>query len=956
MSNLKLGVLVVSAHDLIVPKDGRGAASAFVELHFDNQTFQTVTKERDANPVWDQSFYFNISDPKRLPNLTLEAHVYHFKEDSSKSFLGKVCLPVRSLSVPYSLQHHPLRKKGILFNSRVKGELGLKVFVIDGDGHDLPMNSGMHDEIESQQPQPEPESKPESSKDDDLSSSSDYLLKETNPYLGRGQIVQGRLVPGDVSTYDLVETMHYLFVLIVKARLDFALNSEDVAGSLKTYLEIKVGNCNAITKHVERKQNPEWNEVFAFAKDYNLEPSALDVVVKDDDQFFGSLHFDLKEFTTRVPPDKPGAPKWYQIEDKDVEIKKKGELKLAVWHGTQADVAFPYAWHSDASLPPHVSSDADAHIRAKVYHSPRLWYIRVKVIEAHDLVASDKSRVPEAYAQVMIGNQCLKTKIFSQPRKEETETAQSPILNPVWNEDLMFVAAQPFGDDQHLMVSVEDRVSPDKDETLGKVAIALNSIEKPTDDQSISSQWFTLETSIMSDSMKGKQQSKDKDEKLSSRIHLHVCLEGGYHALDEPTNYSSDLQPAATQIWKPCIGVIELGVLNASELLPMKTREGKDTSDTYCVAKYGHKWVRTRTITDSLSPKFNEQHTWDVYDLHTVLTVGVFDNSRVGNHANGNKDEKFGKVQIRISTLESGRVYTFSYPLISLRPSGVKKTGELHLAVRFSCTSLVNMMFLYSQPLLTGMQQDMLYDQAVLMVADSLGLEKEVVQYTSSNAEGSDVWSVRRSKANVFRLMSVFSGLVGVAQWFGEVRVWKNPLTTALVHVLFVMIISSPQLILPTVFLYMFVTGIWNFQYRPRYPAHMDTKLSQADSVLPDELDEELHTLPTSTLDLPDDIVRMRYDRLRSIAGRFQNMMGDVATELERIQEILRWPDSHAKAMFAIFCLVAAVVFYFTPFQVVVLVAGFYYMRHPKYRSKMPVPSALVNFFQRLPAKTDYML
>lgn len=334
----------------------------------------------------------------------------------------------------------------------------------------------------------------------------------------------------------------------------------------------------------------------------------------------------------------------------------------------------------------------------------------------------------------------------------------------------------------------------------------------------------------------------------------------------------------------------------------------------------------------------------------------VFDNSRVGNHSNGNKDAKFGKVQIRISTLESGRVYTFSYPLISLRPLGVKKMGELHLAVRFSRTSLVNMMFLYSQPLLTGMQQDMLYDQAVLMVADTLGLEKEVVQYISSNAEESDVWSVRRSKANVFRLMSVFSGLVGVAQWFGEVRVWKNPLTTFLVHVLFVMIISSPQLILPTVFLYMFVTGIWNFQYRPRYPAHMDTKLSQADFVLPDELDEELHTLPTSTLHLPDDIAWMRYDRLRSIAGRFQNMMGDVATELERIQEILRWPDSHTSAVFATFCLVAAVVFYVTPFQVVVLVAGFYYMRHPKYRSKMPVPSALVNFFQRLPAKTDYML
>ncbi|BFG24169.1 hypothetical protein CerSpe_104430 [Prunus speciosa] len=47
MSYLKLGVLVVSAHDLIVPKDGQGAASAFVELHFDNQTFHKPPQKKE---------------------------------------------------------------------------------------------------------------------------------------------------------------------------------------------------------------------------------------------------------------------------------------------------------------------------------------------------------------------------------------------------------------------------------------------------------------------------------------------------------------------------------------------------------------------------------------------------------------------------------------------------------------------------------------------------------------------------------------------------------------------------------------------------------------------------------------------------------------------------------------------------------------------------------------------
>uniref|UniRef100_A0A6N2LZH5 C2 domain-containing protein n=1 Tax=Salix viminalis TaxID=40686 RepID=A0A6N2LZH5_SALVM len=71
-------------------------------------------------------------------------------------------------------------------------------------------------------------------------------------------------------------------------------------------------------------------------------------------------------------------------------------------------------------------------------------------------------------------------------------------------------------------------------------------------------------------------------------------------------HYSSDLRPTAKKLY---------GHLNADGLHPMKTREEKGTSDTYCVVKYGQKWVRTRTIINSLSPKYNEQYTWEVLIL-----------------------------------------------------------------------------------------------------------------------------------------------------------------------------------------------------------------------------------------------------------------------------------------------------------------------------------------------------
>lgn len=496
--------------------------------------------------------------------------------------------------------------------------------------------------------------------------------------------------------------------------------------------------------------------------------------------------------------------------------------------------------------------------------------------------------------QGQIGNQVMKTK-----------TVQVRTVSSLWNEDLLFVAAEPFED--HLIVSVVDRVGPSKDEIIGRVIIPLNSVEKRADDRIIQSRWFNLEKTVAIDV------DQLKKDKFSSRLHLRVCLDGGYHVLDESTHYSSDLRPTAKQLWKPSFGILELGLLNAEGLHPMKTREGKGKFDTYCVAKYGHKWVRTRTILNILTPKYNEHYTWEVFDPATVLTVGVFYNGQLGEKGpNGNnKDLKIGKVRIRISTLETGRVYTHSYPLLVLHPSGVKKMGELHLAIRFSCTSMVNMLYIYSRPLLpkmhhvtpfTVMQLDMLRHQAMNIVAMRLGraeppLRKEVVEYMCD--VDSHLWSMRRSKANFFRLMSVFSGLLSAGKWIADICMWKNAITTVLVHVLFLMLVCFPELILPTIFLYMFLIGIWNFRYRPRYPPHMDTKISQAESVYPDELDEEFDSFPTSR---NMDLVRMRYDRLRSVAGRIQTVIGDLATQGERALSLLSWRDQRATAIFITFC------------------------------------------------------
>ncbi|XWS52466.1 hypothetical protein CRYUN_Cryun11dG0072900 [Craigia yunnanensis] len=726
----------------------------------------------------------------------------------------------------------------------------------------------------------------------------DFALKETSPNIGAGAVTGDKLS----CTYDLFEQMQYLYVRVVKAK---DLPGKDVTGSCDPYVEVKLGNYKGTTKHFEKKNNPEWNQVFAFSKE-RIQASVLEVLVKDKDvvidDLMGRVMFDLSEIPKRVPPDSPLAPQWYRLEDRKGD-KAKGELMLAVWMGTQADEAFPDAWHSDAAS---VGPDGVANIRSKVYLSPKLWYVRVNVIEAQDLVPSDKSRFPEVFVKAVLGNQALRTRISQR-----------------WDQTRM----KPWG-----------------------------TVQRRLDHKPVNSRWHNLEKHVIVDGEK-------KETKFSSRINLRICLEGGYHVLDESTHYSSDLRPTAKQLWRPNIGILELGILSAHGLMPMKTKDGRGTTDAYCVARYGQKWIRTRTIADNFMPKWNEQYTWEVFDPCTVITVGVFDNGHIHGGAGGTKDARIGKVRIRLSTLEADRVYTHSYPLLVLHSSGVKKTGEVQLAVRFTCLTLINMLHMYSHPLLPKMhyvhplsvvQLDSLRHQAMQIVSMRLNraeppLRKEVVEYMLD--VDSHRRSMRRSKANFFRIMGVLSGLIAVGKWFDQICNWRNTLTTILIHILFIILVLYPELMLPTVFLYLFLIGIWNYRWRPRHPPHMDTRLSHADAAHPDELDEEFDTFPTSR---PSDIVRMRYDRLRSIAGRVQTVIGDLATQGERFQSLLSWRDPRATTLFVTFCLIAAIVLHVTPFQVVDLLMGLYVLRHPRFRHKLP--SVPLNFFRRLPARSDSML
>ncbi|GLT47549.1 hypothetical protein SLA2020_212380 [Shorea laevis] len=739
------------------------------------------------------------------------------------------------------------------------------------------------------------------------------------------------------SSFDLVEKMHYVFIRVVKARF-LPTNGKPVA-------EIAIGSNRTISQPARKTNFFEWDQTFAFRRDSpesssNLEVSLLDPRGTMDPSsdtaaanFFGGICFDVTDIPLRDPPDSPLAPQWYRLEGGGAH---SGDLMLATWIGTQADEAFPDAWKTD-------TAGDNVNSRAKVYLSPKLWYLRATVIEAQDILPLTAMKESSFQIRAKIGFQVQKTKVSVNANG-----------NPRWNEDLLFVAAEPFSD--HLEFSLELR-QPKGPVVLGVARIPFTTIERRVDDRKVVSRWFTLED------------PNDEKKMYKGRIQMGLCFDGGYHVMDEAAHVCSDYRPTARQLWKPPVGTVELGIIGCKNLLPMKTVNGKGTTNAYTVAKYGSKWVRTRTVSDCLDPKWNEQYTWKVYDPCTVLTIGVFDSWGVFEISDGKEatrpDFRIGKIRIRISTLATGRVYRNSYPLLLLGHSGVRKMGEIEVAVRFvRAAPTLDFLHVYTQPLLPLMhhikplgvvQQEILRNTAVRIIAGHLSrseppLKSEVVRYMLD--ADLNTFSMRKVRVNWFRIVGVIASLIDIVRWIDDTRTWKKPTATILVHALLVMLVWFPDLIVPTLAFYVFVIGVWNYRFRSRDPMpHLCPRISQADTVDCDELDEEFDAVPSNR---SPDIIRARYDKLRAIGARVQTVLGDFATQGERVQSLVTWRDPRATGIFVGLCFVVALILYLVPSKMVAMAFGFYYFRHPLFRDRMPPPA--MNFFRRLPSLSDRIM
>eukprot|EP00850_Spirogloea_muscicola_P023471 SM000359S13457 [mRNA] locus=s359:16492:22784:- [translate_table: standard] len=911
-----------------------------MQVDFYGQQHKTSVKRGELNPTWDEAFTFTLPDeggeqqPGEAEQLEINVFSRAREGHSRDKFLGRVRLPVVGAHCQGQPRRLPLEKRGIF--SHIKGELLLKLSIVEIQPEKL-------DVLQEESIGVSPESP---------AKSPGKLLQ---PGLLRRLTSIEAPAPKGSGSYDLVQEVRYVFVQVLSAR---SLIAKDFSGTSDPFARVSVGNQSSRTKTIYKELNPEWGETFAFAasqsEGFDINTGFVEVSIWDEDKFFqkdflGEVRVPLADLPKRDTGDPPTPVQWYKLSARSARAKVKeqdvlselggqplaakglaGDVQLCMWTGSQADESFKKAWQSDLG--------GSRHSRATVHVSPKLWYVRCVVMEVQDLLLMESARFPELFVKARLLDQKYQSKVVT----SKTNYA-------VLDEEVVFVVVE--GADEELHVDIFDRIQP-------------NNV-------SYNLWWYQLD--------KG-----DKKKAVGGRVRLRVCLEGGYHVIDESRGHLSNTLPTAEQLWREPIGTVELGINGARGLTSLKSYGpgGRgSTADAYCIAKYGSVWIRTRTVSDDLNPQWHEQHTWDVHELSTVLTVGVFDNRHSKTSVSGAKDMAVGKVRIRLSTLEDGKIYRNVYPLLMLTKSGVKKMGELELTVRFSPTaSLLTMAKLYVTPPLPAMHYtDPIgggreHAERLRIAAAELVVQKlveadppfwpEVTHYMLDTDE--NVFSMRRSKANLYRIKAVLGGVIWTMQRFKKVRDWEPPWITVLVHVAYAVVVYHPAPSLAFMFVTLFARSMQNFHKRPQQPAVMDAKLSQGEEMEdPDEAEEEMDEAPTaqhktteaSILTNPVKyykILKGRYDRLKRIASMVQAFMGLIASYGERFQALLSWRDPRATFVFTIFCLVASVVVLLVPLTHIALLAGFYVLRHPRLRD--PLPAKPVNFLTRLPDLADTML
>lgn len=279
----------------------------------------------------------------------------------------------------------------------------------------------------------------------------------------------------------------------------------------------------------------------------------------------------------------------------------------------------------------------------------------IDIIEARNLVSTDMNGKSDPYLRVSMVD--VHGKVIGQP-------ALTPVvhksLNPVWNEQVAFELDDSV-DSVTLSCWDHDRIS--RDDFMGRIMIKKRDIPHNKEVR----RWFPLHPS------KSRQNSVHGEVLL--RIHYKTQILGGIDLDVKPNEELNDEAIAACKaererrqrkrekhrfagelhiktLYNPPLGnwggYLTITVVEACKLLAL---DSGGTSDPYCVLSLNGKRFRTKKVTNSLDPTWDETFYYHIPAGSVeglVVEVDVYDWDVVG------KSEEIGDASIRVEELSEG--------------------------------------------------------------------------------------------------------------------------------------------------------------------------------------------------------------------------------------------------------------------------------------------------------------
>eukprot|EP00210_Caulerpa_lentillifera_P008307 g7927.t1 len=372
----------------------------------------------------------------------------------------------------------------------------------------------------------------------------------------------------------------------------------------------------------------------------------------------------------------------------------------------------------------------------------------------------------------------------------------------------------------------------------------------------------------------------------------------------------------------------------------------------FCVLKCAQHWALTTSQTlDSIM-----QWKWlikiPVYEPATVLSLAVF-----GESGRVRQLTRLGKLRVRLSTLEPGKEADCQLAFVS---EGVE-IGTAKLALKLTYPSDLGLIKGY----LRSEFQDDIYNYNLNIGTAKSIIKKErrkiVVQWLDTSEPRipstvstkvldleREVFSRKRLGVHIKRIQQCFSFFPMISKKMESLQSWENPFETIAVILGIWIGLFNVNAVLIISFLLAFLALSISYSASKGPPSMTDPVL-MASTDHSGGNEEKSHEVSN-----PYSALKSRYDQIQSILIRIQKILDSIASFSERIHALLTWRDPVATRALTVVLLFAFLAIALLGLQTCIACGVCWLLRPPILRD--PFPPAPLNFFKRLPSRSDQIL